>query len=156
MATARIHISFDADDPATTGLSEVASNVNEVISKTFASGTGANQISLVWSTSGDVDTGSTDTIDLVGGGLLTGRYQAANFTRVRAMMIRNTGDYLFTVSGTFAGFGGGSIPVRPGGVLLLIAPDATGYAVSGGSTDSVVISNSSGSTADYEIVVIGN
>lgn len=156
MATARIHLSVEAFDPATTGLSDVTASIAELVTHTFATGTGANQVSLVWSSSGDVDTGQTDTLDLVSGGLLTGRNQAANFVRVRALMIRNTGSVVFTVGGTFAGLGGGSIPLRPGGTLLLVGPDATGYAVSGGSSDTITIANSSGSTADYEIVVLGN
>lgn len=48
------------------------------------------------------------------------------------------------------------INIRPGGALILLAPDATGYAVTAGTGDLLRIANSAGSTSvTYDIILIG-
>lgn len=50
----------------------------------------------------------------------------------------------------------GTLPIRPNGQLLLIAPDATGYAVTAATADVLRVANSgAGSAVDYDIVIIG-
>jgi hypothetical protein len=39
---------------------------------------------------------------------------------------------------------------------MIVAPDATGYAVTGGSADALRVANpSAGTTATYDIVILG-
>ena len=48
------------------------------------------------------------------------------------------------------------ISVRPGGAFILIAPDATGYAVTAATGDLLKIANSAGTTSvTYDIIIIG-
>lgn len=153
----RVHVAFEFFDAATTGLSGVANSVTEYITKTFAAGTGADQVAVLWSQSSDIDASGVDSLDLIGGGLQTGRGVAVSFAKVRAILIRNTGTVAINVAGTFVGLGGGTIPLRPGGLLLMVAPDSTAYAVAAGSTDTITLTNTSGSTvADYEIAIAGS
>ena len=48
------------------------------------------------------------------------------------------------------------VKVKPGGALILVAPDATGYAVTAGTGDLLTITNSAGSTSvTYDVVIMG-
>ena len=54
------------------------------------------------------------------------------------------------------GAGAHTLTVRPGGMLLMVANDATGYAVTAGTGDLLRIANSSsGSAVTYDIVLLG-
>jgi hypothetical protein len=48
-----------------------------------------------------------------------------------------------------------AVVVRDGGALMLIAPDATGYAVTSGTGDLLSVGNATGATITYDIVIVG-
>jgi hypothetical protein len=47
------------------------------------------------------------------------------------------------------------VKVPAGGMLLLYAPDATGFAVTAATADQLKITNSAGASCDYDIVIVG-
>lgn len=50
----------------------------------------------------------------------------------------------------------GVMPIRPGGNLLLTAPDATGYVITPATADILRLANGgAGTGVDYDIVIIG-
>ncbi len=49
-----------------------------------------------------------------------------------------------------------TVKVKPGGAIALVAPDATGYAVTAGTADQLKVANSAGGTSvTYDIIIIG-
>jgi hypothetical protein len=46
--------------------------------------------------------------------------------------------------------------VKPGGMLVMTAPDATGLAVTAGTGDKLKLANSAGSTSvTYDVIILG-
>ena len=130
----------------------------------FDDGTGANQINRVFADTRTLTASSTEDLDLAGG-LTDALGTTITLTKVRALLIRpaaaNANNVL--VGGATANqfstpFGAGThtLTVRPGGLLLMVAPDATGYAVTAGTGDLLKIANSSsGTSVTYDIVILG-
>lgn len=132
----------DAEDPLVIAKSLV-----------WSSGAGANAANQSWRDSGSVPASSSATVNLTTG--QTDAFGATvNMARVKLLYIRNTGTVELELSGTNGIAGTGATPIRPGGILLNIAPDATGFATSGAT--SLTISNESLTTAGtFDIVVLG-
>lgn len=131
----------------------------------WASGTGANQADQVYESIGRTLAAATpETLDLYGG-LTNELNEVCNFAKVKLLKIynRSTGaDCVLEVGGaasnaweTWAGAAGDKILVRPGGMLVLIAPDATAFAVTSGSADQLKINNAGSVAATYDIEIIG-
>lgn len=134
--------------------------------QTWSSGVGANQADVLWSDERTVTSGSTDSIDVAGAltGLLGGTVTMA---RVKAIRVRNS-NAAGTANTTnisltrpasngvpiFAA-AGDAIPIHPGGVVLIQAPSAAGYAVTAGTGDLIDIVNAAGASAVYRIEIIG-
>lgn len=125
----------------------------------LASGTGANQADLIFS-----DTRSTnatgEVLDL--DGPLTDNFgNTVTFARIKLMMVKASAANVVNVSvggDDWATWAGGTTPtvtVRPGGMLMLVAPDATAYAVTATSADGLKIAASTTGTVSYDIVLIG-
>lgn len=124
----------------------------------WASGTGANQADLIYS-----DTRTTDatgeTLDLDG---LTDSFGVSVvFARIKMMLIRaaagNTLD-VYVGGGDWATWVANSsdiVSVKPGGMLLLVAPAATAYAVTASTGDGLLIKASTTGNVTYDIVLIG-
>jgi len=110
-----------------------------------------------------VDDSSGQTIDLYGpttdelGNVLTFAYLNAIIIKAAADNTTNT----IVGSGTFetiVGATGDTIALVPGATLVLLAPDGadTGYAVTAGSADTLLISAVDGTdTVDVEVLVMG-
>lgn len=133
-------------------------------SHTLANGTGADQIGSMFSDQRTLTASATEELDLAG--VLTDLYgQTITFTKIRAILIKaaaaNANNVLVggAASNAFSTFLGDAtdvIVIRPGGTLLLVAPDATGYAVTAGTGDKLKIANSAGGTSVvYDIVLLG-
>lgn len=131
----------------------------------FADGLGLNQAQKVFTDQRTLTASATEDLDLAG--VLTDAFGAAlTFTEIKAMAIKasasNTNNVIVgnaTTNGFITWVGGAAhtVTVRPGGILLLVAPDATGYAVTAGTGDILKIANSAGGTSVvYDIVLIGN
>lgn len=130
----------------------------------FDDGTGASQINQVFADTRTLAASATEDLDLAGG-LTNALGATVTFTKVRALIIRpaatNTNNVLVggASSNQFStpfGAGTHTVTVRPGGLLALVAPDATGYVVTAGTGDLLKLANSSSGTGvTYDIVILG-
>ncbi|QFQ97456.1 hypothetical protein F9278_15930 [Streptomyces phaeolivaceus] len=129
----------------------------------LASGVGANQADKIFADTRTLAASATEDLDLAG--VLSDPLGAAlTFARVKAVLIRaaagNTNNVQVTRPASngvplFLAAGDG-LAVRPGGLFLWVAPDATGVAVTAGTGDLLTLTNSAGSTSvTYDVVIIG-
>lgn len=144
------------------GTAELPIAVSAVI--TLTNGTGANQVDRLFSDTRVINASSNDDLDLAG--VLTDAFGATiTFARIKAIYVKaaagNTNNVVVggAASAQLANvFGDVSdkIVVRPGGFLLLAAPDVTAYAVTATTADILRIANSSsGTSVSYDIVLLG-
>lgn len=136
---------------------------------TLTNGTGANQADVIWCDTRTLAKASAEALDLAGG--LTDVFGTAlTLARVKGLLVSaaaaNTS--AITVKSVVAGppatgfatwlvADGDGVSVRPGGTLLLIAPDATAYAVTAGTGDLLTVANpDADNAAIYTIAIIGS
>lgn len=130
----------------------------------LATGTAANQADKVWSDNRTLAASASEDLDLAGS--LTDAFGATlAFARVKGLIVyaaaANTNDVVIGGAGSngwVGPFGAAThtLTVRPGGLLTLFAPGATGYTVTAGTGDLLHVANSSsGSSVTYDVVVIG-
>lgn len=129
----------------------------------FESGTTANKADMIWGDERTVASATNDDIDLVGAlsDAFGSTFSPAEIVGLAIVASANNATTLtIGVAGTnpwvapWAASGDG-IKVQPGGVFVLMAPDASGIgAVSGGSADVLRVANGSGASATYKILVI--
>jgi hypothetical protein len=114
-------------------------------SLSLADGTGENQAQVVWSDSRTLS-GASETLNASS---LTDDRGTVALSALKAVYVRNASTATLTVtpSGSAAAFGG-THHVRPGGVAVAVAPDATGMAAG-----EAVVAGSAGAT--YDIILIG-
>lgn len=140
--------------------------LDEIIS--LASGTSAGQADLAYVAERAVNSASNDDIDLAG--VLTDA-MGATFTAaylVALLIINKQKDGTANTTNLTIGAGsnpwlgalGGTTPtigpIRPGGILLLTSPAASGIgAVAAGTGDILRVANSSGAQAKYQIAILG-
>lgn len=87
--------------------------------------------------------------------------QTVTATKIKALLIKN----ITTTAGVTVSVGGGSgcvstifgntsdiLVIRPGGFVLLYAPDAAGYAVTGTSADILTITGSDDCSVDFLVI----
>ncbi len=146
--------------------------------KSFTDGSGLNQANKVFvdkvtlagsgSVTYDLDSGALADPSGVSGGVV------AAFSRIVAICIRRTdtpasgtqdenvnigGDFILT---KFLFPNGDTltntrIPIRPGGVFVVVAPDATGIGVTATTGDEITLTNASSSdSCTLEVVIIGS
>lgn len=136
--------------------------LNLVQALTLTDGTGANQADRIFTDTRTLAASATEDLDLAGS--LTDAYGTVTFARVKAILViasaANTNNVNVTRPASngvpFLLAAGDGMAVRPGGIFLLAAPDATGYVVTATSADLITFTNSAGSTSvDYTIVIIG-
>ncbi len=128
----------------------------------LSSGTGANQSDIIWHDQRTLSTGAGEDLDLVA--TLADAFGATlTFARVKAVIIKaaDANTTVLTVtrvatSGTsiFLADGDG-LTLRPGGIFMVTNPDATGYVVTATTDDTITITNASGASATYDIIIIG-
>jgi hypothetical protein len=127
-------------------------------------GTGADQANQAWSDTRTLAASTSEDLDMAG--VLTDAFGSTiTFTKIKAILVMadaDNGDNIEVggaASNAFASFLGDAtdvVIVPPGGLFLLTAPDATGFAVTAGTGDLLKINNAdSGAAADYTIVLIG-
>ncbi len=130
----------------------------------WATGTGANQADRLFHDQRTLGASATESLDLAGG--LTDPFGATiTFARIKLLAVyaASGNTNLVQVGGAaanaFVNWVANSsdiLNVRPGGLLLLAAPDSTAYAVTAGTGDLLKMTNSAGSTSvTYDIVLIG-
>lgn len=133
----------------------------------LTSGTGANQADVLWCDTRTLAKASAEALDLAGG--LTDAFGTVlTMARVKGLLVAadaaNTSaiSVKSVVTGPATGFSswlvadGDGVSVRPGGTLLLVAPDATAYAVTAGTGDLLTVANpDADNAATYTIALIG-
>lgn len=143
----------------------VTAPLNVAKNVVLSNGTGANQADKMFTDQRTLTASSTEDLDLAG--TLTDSFGVAiTFARIKLIMISaasaNTNNVLVggAASNGFLNWVSDAtdkVVVRPGGLLLLAAPDATAYAVTATTGDLLRIGNSSsGTSVTYDIVLIGS
>lgn len=130
----------------------------------FADGSGSGQANKVFADQRTIGASSNESLDLAGS-LVDPLGATLTFTKIKALLAKaaagNTNNVVIGGAGsnTWVGpFGDATdtIAVKPGGVALLVAPDAAGWAVTASTGDILKIANSGGTTGvTYDIVIIG-
>jgi hypothetical protein len=162
--TAKLGVNLQLTEVAALDLSNVTNDILYSKILEFTNGTAANQANKVFHDQRTLTASATENLDLAGG--LTDAYGAAiTFTRIKAIIVfaaaANTNNVIVggAASNQFVGpFGDvtDTVAVRPGGLMVFAAPDATSYAVTAGTGDILKVANSAGSTSVvYDILIVG-
>lgn len=140
--------------------------------KAFADGSGINQANKVYQAKITLTGSGTSTIDL--DSTLTGPLATVSFSRIYLLAIRRTDTPVATTQDENVKIGGDwiltkylvpgadtlaavTLPLRPGGTFFVVAPDATGIAVTASTGDEITLTNaSSADTTHIEIVILGS
>lgn len=130
----------------------------------LTNGTGANQANEIFVDTRTLAASAAEDLDLAG--VLTDSFGAVlTFTKIKAIIVKaaagNTNDVqvggdatagIASIFGNVADF----INVKPGGLFAVVAPDATGYALTATTADLLQIANSSsGTSVTYDIIIVG-
>jgi hypothetical protein len=140
--------------------------VNYPLAIGLSSGTGAGQADKLWvsgsrslaaSTGEDLDLAGT-LVDALGGTLTLARVKAlivvASSANTNNVIVGNAASNGFI---SWCGGAAHTVTVRPGGFFAIAAPDATAYAVTGGTADLLHVANSgAGTSVTYDVIVIGS
>ena len=132
--------------------------------QSLANGTGANQADEMFSDTRTLGASSNEDLDLAG--TLTNAFgDTITFARVKVIKVSaasgNGGNIVLgaAATNTFTGpFGAAThtISIPAGGEILLMAPDATAWAVTAGTGDLLRVANDDGlASGDYTITIIG-
>lgn len=151
-----LSLSFYSTLTKAVGQAYASMPLRDSLLQTFSNGSGANQATKQYNASGTITASGTAAFDFVAGGLTDAFGDAVSITGLKALLITNThASQPFTVTSSIAGMlGAGSLSVVAGGCALLIAPTAAGYVVAGGS-DTITLTNGSGSSTTYTLSAIG-
>lgn len=163
--TGNINVTVSGALTSALDLEAVQSQLTKKLGLTLTDGSGANQATNVFSDTRTLAASASESLDLAGA-LTNAIGQVISFTRVRALMITasagNTNDVVVGgagANGFISPFGAAAhtVRVKPGGALLLTAPDVNGYAVVAATGDLLQIANSAGgSVVTYDVIVIGS
>ncbi len=162
--TSGVNVQLDALLTSALDLTTVSSPLTIAQHYPLSSGTGANQADKVWSDTRTLAASGTENLDLAG--VLVDAFGATiTFVKVKAMLIRaasgNTNDVLVGGHATTAFVNWVSDPtdvvvVKPGGLFLLVAPNAAGYGVTAATGDLLKVTNSAGTTGvTYDVAILG-
>lgn len=128
-------------------------------------GTGANQADLIFTDQRTIAASGTDDLDVAGG--VTNQLTGATFSFVRIKGIivyaatANTNNVIVggAAANALINWSGGQthqVNVRPGGLFVLLAMDATAYAVTAATADILRFTNSgAGTGVTYDVILIG-
>lgn len=134
------------------------------LAKTYSlsldTGTGLSQADVIFSDTRS--TAATDSLDMVGGGLLDNLGNVWAPARIKGIIVfapaANPGNVLLrrpAANGVpFLTAAGDEIPIHPGGLAVIWAPSAAGYVVTTGTGDLIDLVASAG-TVSYDIIIIG-
>jgi len=162
--TAKVSANIRAVLTSALDLSSGTSEISDTNTFSFTNGTGANQANQVFSDQRTISASSSEELDLAGS-LSDAFGNTITFSIVKAILVvassDNTNDVLVGGSAsngfdTWVGATGDIVAVKPGGCMLVVAPDATGYAVTASTGDLLKVANSAGSSSvTYDIIIIG-
>lgn len=166
LGSSKVQIYVNAPLAETLDLSTAQDPLAIQSQKAISNGVGANQANRTWHdrrTLTQAGPGNVDSLDLVGTALQDAFGNNVALARIKALYVKNN-----SAASTLK-IGGNVTPIplfaaandvlvlRPGGEVLLVGFDATGYALVGGSADILDITHGGEDAADltYDIVVIG-
>lgn len=162
--TAKVSVKIDAELANSLDIGSVVYPLSYGITKILTDGTGADQAKEMFSDTRTIAASGTDDIDL-SGVLLDAFGNTLLFTRIKALIIEaaagNTNDVVVggaASNGFITPFGASTdkVKVKPGGVMVLIAPDATAYAVTAATADLLRVANGgAGTSVTYNIILVG-
>lgn len=149
--------------PGANDLGALQFEPNLAFVKALTNGTGANQADLLFADTRTLAASATEDLDLAGS--LTDAF-GATITMVEVvaiLILADAGNANNVVVGDATSpvplFGGTNptISIKPGGMFMIVAPNASGqFAVGAGATDDLKIANSGGGTSvTYSIIVVG-
>lgn len=148
-------------DPA--DLSTPTDELEEIIRATLTSGVGTDQGNMMWHDERTLAASATEDLDLAGS--LTNSFgDTQTFARVKLIIVIADEANVNNVNVQRAAANGvplflaasDGVAVRPNGVFLYFAPDATAIAVTAGTGDLLTITNSgSGTSVTYKVIIIG-
>jgi len=160
--TSAVKIALSGTLAGTPALGNAAHNLNYGQVFNFAAGAGANQANLLWENTITITASSSTSLDLTS--LTDALGDAIVFAKVKAMAVfahaANTNNVLVG-NGTdpwyaWADAGTDVITVVPGGLFMLVAPTAAGFAVTASTAMTLKLANSSsGTSVVLDIVLIG-
>ena len=164
-ASGQVIVKFDLHQTNVLDLATATVPVALTQTFTLTDGAGANQINQIFSDTRTLTASATETLDLAG--VLTNAFGATvSFARVKGIYVKaaagNTNNVLLGGNGVndfvnWVGNASDILVIRPGGALLLMAPDATGYVVTATTGDLLKVANSSGGTeVSYDVIIIGS
>lgn len=163
--SARLAVGFTAEQTNSIDLATATLPVQVARALAFADGAGANQADRLFTDRRTLAASGTEDLDLAG--VLTDIFGATlTFARIRALIIAadegNTNDVVVggaAANGWITWVGGAThtVTVRPGGLIVAAAPDATGYVVTAGTGDLLHVANSgAGTGVTYDVVLLGS
>jgi len=161
----KFHVELIADAASPLDLTSATSRLPFVRQINMATGTAANQADKVWSDERTLTASSSEDLDL--SGVLVDPFGATlTLARVKLLIVyalpANTNNVVLgnaTSNGWVGPFGAAAhtISIRPGGLISMIAPDATAWPVTAGTGDLLHVANSgAGTSVTYDIAVIGS
>lgn len=161
--SANINLSIIGALVAGLDLETVKSDLAKKFQVSLTDGSGAGQATNWFSDSRVLAASGSESLDLAG--VLSNNFGPVTFTKIKALMVFARADNVNDVVVGPAASNGFTTPfnaaadkvkVKPGGALILIAPDANGYAVTAGSGDLLSIANGGGgSPVNYDVILIG-
>lgn len=161
-----ISVLFNANLTDIIGLANGSISINYKASQDFADGGGDGQASVAWSSLARSLAGSaSEDIDL-NASLTDGYGSSIVLTKLKALLIKaaatNVNDVVVGGAGShpvaiFADAASDKILVKPGGLILLVAPLTAGYPIVAATSDVLTVANSSsGAAVVYDIAVLGS
>ena len=145
-----------------TGVTTASESFSSLYNWTFTSGNSTNQMNMLWTARRTLTSGAADTNNVVGG-IINSFGTTLTMATVRMIAVHAASTNLNTISvgGAAANtlatpFGDASdkVTLRPDGLLLLVAPDATGYAVS--TNGNMLVTNDGTNSVSYDIYIGGS
>ena len=162
--TSKLEVKLQATGQNVLDLTTARDPFNKTYTNDLADGTGANQADQSWHDTRTLAAGANETLDLHGGSLSDAFGASVVFARLKAFFIKNQDDDNALIVGGAgsdefdAPFGatGDKIKVRPGGSLLLLAPDATAFTVDATHKNLKLENDGAGTgSLQYDILLIG-
>ena len=147
----------------TNDLTSPDSKLNYMVDHVFTNGAGANKAENLFSDKRPLALGANEELDL--NGVLNDDFGAAlTFTKVKGLLVRNLGTVAnikvggAALNGFASMFGDATdiLIIPPGGMIVLVAPNAAGYGVTDTTGDLLKVENMDGANpVDYDIIIIG-
>jgi len=158
--TTTVSIQISASQTLALDLVTKRADLVKTVPLSLDTGTGLGQADVIFSDTRS--TAGTDSLDMIGGGLLDNLGQTWAPARIKGIIVvaaaANTGNVLLrrpAANGVpFMTAAADEIPIHPGGVAVIWAPSAAGYACTAGTADLIDLAASAG-TVTYDIYIIG-